>query len=117
MACYARPDFITQCVLVLAILFLSDTDNISRDRFRTLPFVLLISIFYDFIWLIFIQDMAKEGARDHGGLELPVKKFALTVTWIAWIFKFPFFFVLWKVSYNYLLDIKEVSDAPRIIKL
>ena len=32
-------------------------------------------------------------------------------------FKIPFFFVLWKVSYNYLIDIKEVRDAPRINKL
>ena len=27
------------------------------------------------------------------------------------------FFVLWKVSYNYLLDIKQVYEAPRIIKI
>ena len=25
--------------------------------------------------------------------------------------------MLWKVSYNYLIDIKGVKDAPRIIKL
>jgi len=31
--------------------------------------------------------------------------------------KFFIFFVLWKVSYNYLIDIKGVKDAPRIIKL
>jgi len=32
-------------------------------------------------------------------------------------YKVPFFFVIWKVSYNYLVDIKEVKDAPRITKL
>lgn len=32
-------------------------------------------------------------------------------------YKVPFFFVIWKVSYNYLIDIKEVRDAPRITKL
>lgn len=117
MACYARPDFITQIVCVLSILFLSESDHISRDKFRLLPFLLLLSIVYDFIWLIFIQDLVKDGQREHGGLESPVKVFAIHVTWIAWIFKFPFFFVLWKVSYNYLLDIKEITDAPRIIKL
>ena len=117
MACYARPDFITQMVCVLAILFLSDSETISRDAFRALPLVLLVSIVYDFIWLFFIQGLVAEAEHQEGGLELPVKLFALHITWIAWLFKFPFFFVLWKVSYNYLVDIKEVHDAPRIIKL
>ena len=27
------------------------------------------------------------------------------------------FFVLWKVSYNYLVDIKQCPDAPRITKI
>ena len=27
------------------------------------------------------------------------------------------FFVLWKVSYNYLVDVKGIVEAPRIIKL
>ena len=58
-----------------------------------------------------------EAEHQEGGLELPVKLFALHITWIAWFFKFPFFFVLWKASYNYLVDIKEIHDAPRIIKL
>ena len=117
MACYARPDFLTLVVCVLALLFLSDTDNINRDKFRLLPLMLLISIVYDFIWLFFIQDLKGDGQHEHGGLELSVKIFALRVTYIEFIFKFPFFLVLWKVSYNYLADIKEIKEAPRIIKL
>jgi hypothetical protein len=66
---------------------------------------------------MFIQDLANEGKREDGGREAVVKLFSLHVTWVAWFFKFPFFFVLWKVSYNYLIDIKEIRDAPRIIKL
>lgn len=66
---------------------------------------------------MFIQDLAGEGRREDGGREATVKVFSLRVTWIAFFFKFPFFFLLWKVSYNYLIDIKEVIDAPRIIKL
>lgn len=102
---------------MLSILFLSDAENISRDKFRLLPIILLISIIYDFVWLMFIQDLAGEGRREDGGREATVKVFSLRVTWIAFFFKFPFFFLLWKVSYNYLIDIKEVIDAPRIIKL
>ena len=117
MACYARPDFLTQLVCVIALLFLSEAENINRDKFRLLPLLLLLSIIYDFVWLFFIQDLKGEGQREHGGIENSVKKFSLHVTYIEFIYKIPFFFVLWKVSYNYLADIKEIKDAPRIIKL
>ena len=82
-----------------------------------LPILLLISIIYDAVWLLFIQDLAGEGIRQDGGREATVKKLALNVTWVAFFYKIPFFFVLWKVSYNYLIDIKEVKDAPRITRL
>ena len=117
MACYARPDFLTQLVCVVSLLFLSESENINRDKFRILPLLLLLSIIYDFVWLFFIQDLKGEGQREHGGIENSVKKFSLHVTYIEFIYKVPFFFVLWKVSYNYLADIKEIKDAPRIIKL
>ena len=61
--------------------------------------------------------MKGEGQHEHGGIELHVKILALHVTYIEFIYKFPFFLVLWKVSYNYLADIKEIKAAPRIIKL
>lgn len=76
-ACYARPDFITQIVIVLAVMFLSDTEQISRTKFRLLPLVLLLSIFYDFIWLFFLQDMSKEALISEGGIEANVKMFSL----------------------------------------
>lgn len=109
MACYARPDFLTQLVCVLSLLFLSDADNINRDKFRLLPLILLISIIYDFVWLFFIQDLKGDGQHEHGGLELNVKIFSLHVTHFEFFFKIPFFLVLWKVSYNYLADIKEIK--------
>jgi len=61
MACYARPDFLTLLVCVLTLLFLSDAENISRDKFRLLPFLLMLSIIYDFVWLFFIQDLKGDG--------------------------------------------------------
>jgi hypothetical protein len=82
-----------------------------------LPLLLLLSIVYDFVWLLFIQDLKGEGQREHGGIEKEVKKTALYITYVEFIYKVPFFFVLWKVSYNYLADVKEIKEAPRIIKL
>ena len=114
---FARPDFVTLVVIVLSLHYLSDAENINRDQFRLLPLLLFISIIYDFLWLFFIQDLRGEGEREHGGIEKHVKIFSLRVTYIEFIYKFPFLLVLWKVSYNYLLDIRQVKEAPRIAKL
>ena len=104
MACYAKPDFITTVVITLAILFLNDTEDINRDKFRLLPLVQLISIVYDFVWLFFVQNLSREGASNEGGLELPVKLFALQVAYIAFIFKVSFLTNLTLFLDNFLLS-------------
>mmetsp|Transcript_13101 Transcript_13101/g.22113 ORF Transcript_13101/g.22113 Transcript_13101/m.22113 type:complete len:98 (+) Transcript_13101:1401-1694(+) len=78
---------------------------------------MFVSILYDFFWLFFLQEMEREGAAAEGGLEASVKSFAITVSYVQFMFKIVVFFVLWKVSYNYLLDIKSVYEAPRIVKI
>ena len=115
-ACFYRADFCTTLVVVLAILFLNDATDVSRDKFRFLPLLQLFSIVYDFVWLFKVQDMVNEGSEE-GGLEASVRAFSVRVSYIALGFKFVAFFVLWKVSYNYLVDIKGIKDAPRMGKV
>lgn len=93
MACYARPDFLTTLVCTLTIFFLNDTEDINRDKFRSLPLIILISIIYDAIWLFSIQNMQREGAQAEGGLEQPVKQLAIQVAYIAFIFKVSSFLI------------------------
>lgn len=76
-ACVARPDFLTGIVCVLAIFYLSDNEDINRDKFRLLPLLQLFSIIYDFIWLFFIQNMVEEGEKTEKGLERSVKAFSV----------------------------------------
>lgn len=76
-ACIARPDFLTGLVCVLAIFYLSDNEEINRDKFRLLPLLQLFSIIYDFIWLFFVQNMVEEGEKTEKGLERSVKAFSV----------------------------------------
>ena len=115
-ACFYRADFCTTLVVVLAILFLNDATDVSRDKFRFLPVLQLFSIVYDFVWLFKVQDMVNEGSEE-GGLEAGVRAFSVQVSYVAFGFKWVAFFVLWKVSYNYLVDIKGIKDAPRMGKV
>ena len=75
-ACFSRADFLTGLVCALAIFFLNDSGDVSRDTFRFLPIVQLLSIVYDVIWLFFLQDMEREAASE-GGLETSVRAFSV----------------------------------------
>jgi len=103
-------------VCALAVLYLNDTEGLDRDHFRWLPLAQLISIGYDTTWLFLLQDMNNESLQE-AGVEASVKRFSLALSYVQYVFKFFIFFVLWKVSYNYLIDIKQCPDAPRITKL
>jgi hypothetical protein len=84
---FFRPDFLTSLVGALAIFYLNDNDNISREKFRYLPLFQLVSIAYDAIWLFGIQDLFREGAAEEGGLEAQIKNFSITMSYIAFGFK------------------------------
>lgn len=101
----------------MAVFFLSENDNIDRTKFKMLPAAIFISFIYDLVFLIFLQNMRSESVRVEGGMEAPVKNFALHLSYLTFAFKPFVFLILWKVSYNYLTDIKEIHEAPRITKL
>ena len=86
IACYARPDFLTQLTIVLAIFFLSNPDMVKRNHFRALPVLLLISMIYDAIYLFGVQEVQNEG-RAEGNIEAPVKAFAIEMAFVAFCYK------------------------------
>lgn len=71
-ACYARPDFLTQMVCVLALYFLT-VEGIDQSLFRMLPVAILVSIIYDVLYLFYIQTLADEGKDADGGREHQIK--------------------------------------------
>lgn len=115
-ACYGRPDFLTQLVCVLALYFLN-TDNLDQSMFRLLPLAVLMSFIYDIVYLFFIQTLANEGAKADGGREHSIKNFALYLSYATFGLKVAVFFVIWKVSFNFLDDFLEVNEAARHLKL
>lgn len=105
-ACYARPDFLTQITCALSVYYLAENEDIDRTKFRLLPLAILVSFIYDLVYLIFLQNLSREASRVEGGMEHRVKTFALYLSYITFAFKPIVFFVIWKVSYNFLTDVK-----------
>jgi hypothetical protein len=117
MSCFDRADHVTTVAGVLAIFYLNDSSDLNRNKFRYIPVMLLFSLVYDLIWLIWLNDREKEGKATEKGLESSIISFSLYVSYVNMFFKVVVFFMLWKVSFNYLVDVKGIADAPRIIKL
>ena len=69
MSCYARPDFITQLVIVMTLFYTSEFSNINGKKFRLLPVAILLSMVYDYVWLFHIQQLDKEALAE-GNMEL-----------------------------------------------
>jgi len=69
MSCYARPDFITQLVIVMTLFYTSEFSNINGKKFRLLPVAILLSMVYDYVWLFHIQQLDKEASAE-GNMEL-----------------------------------------------
>jgi hypothetical protein len=42
---------------------------------------------------------------------------ALHVSYLMLFFKPFLFFIIWKMSYNFLIDVKGIKDAPRVIRI
>ena len=79
MACYARPDLLTQLVCGLGLLHLTGILNMRRSEFRMLPFVLFVSIIYDVIYFVLFESQESEIRPDDGqvrGWDVKVKRFA-----------------------------------------
>lgn len=82
-----------------------------------LPFALLVSFIYDFIFLMWLDKSISASFRKDTPAESKVKHIAMHISYVVMIFK-PFaFFVLWKVAINYLTDIKQVDNASRYVQL
>merc|ERR1712147_418586 len=117
LSCFDRADYVTSVAGVMAIFFLNDTSGLNRNKFRALPVLLLFSLVYDFLWIFLLNDREKEGKATEKGLESNIISFSIYVSYANMFFKVVVFFMLWKVSFNYLVDVKGISEAPRIIKL
>ena len=83
---FFRTDFINLTVCTVAIYMMMNTDKIRKWTFRMLVMAIILSMVYDVIWVIMIQDFSSERPED-GGLEKTVRNFSLKMSLVSLVFR------------------------------
>ena len=103
---FKRPAFVNITVAALALYVLDNPQNISRQTFRGLVLLLVLSWAYDFIWLFFIDASVSEEDEEDGGNEYKLRRFIRLLSYIALMFKVILVLVFWKDSLDFRNIIK-----------
>lgn len=103
---FKRPAFVNITVAALALYVLDNPQNISRQTFRGLVLLLVLSWAYDFIWLFFIDSSVSEEDEEDGGNEYKLRRFIRLLSYIALMFKVILVLVFWKDSLDFRNIIK-----------
>ena len=82
---FFRTDFINLTVCTSAIYMILNTERIQKWTFRILVFGIFISLIYDLIFFLFIQDFNND--QTDGGVEKNVRSFSLTVSYFSFFFR------------------------------
>ena len=88
LTCIYRADFLTLTAVSLAFYQLDNTDTLRRSHFRILVLMIFISIVYDLLWLLLLNNYAKD--EIDGGVERTVKRISLGLSWISLFFRVSF---------------------------
>jgi len=96
-----RNCFLSITVASLALYVLEFPQSISRQTFRGLVLLLVISWVYDFLTLFLIDSSAAEEDEEDGGNEYKLRRFTRLIAYIALIFKVIVVLVFWKDSLDF----------------
>ena len=87
-------------------------NGIKRSVFRMLVVFLLISFFYDLVYLVFLHNSNADDEADSTAIN--VRRFAYFFAWISFAFRPVVIVVFWKDSLNFrhVIRNKSISEAP-----
>jgi|688.fasta_scaffold250556_2 hypothetical protein len=90
MTSFYKPDFLTQTAMALALFYFTFPDYTRRSSFRELNLVIVTSIVFDLIWIIFITDY-HQNTEGQDKSEASIRRFSLNCCYGS---------LIWRVSIN-----------------
>jgi len=101
-----RNCFLSITVASLALYVLEFPQSISRQTFRGLVLLLVVSWVYDFVQLFLIDSSSSEEDEEDGGNEYKLRRFTRLFSYISLFFKVIVVLVFWKDSLDFRNIIK-----------
>ena len=106
-----KPSVVSLTVAMLALYVLDNPQSISRQTFRGLVLLLVVSWVYDFLWLFLFSVSAAEEDEEDGGNEYKLRRFVRLITYINFLFKVIVVLVFWKDSLDFRNIIRKGQKA------
>ena len=98
---WKRNCFLSLTVGALALYVLEYPEVITRQTFRGLVLLIVISWVYDFLQLFMLDASVSEEDEEDGGNEYKLRRFTRLLSYIALIFKVIVVLVFWKDSLDF----------------
>ena len=109
---FGRPDFLNLTIVTLCILQINEPRFLRRNYFRLLILVVIVSIFYDIYWTLYLssefskdQQNPEESAVDVYHKQNAVMWTIFNIMWKAFVF-LP---TIWRVSLDFKAILKDHS--------
>lgn len=101
MTQFHRKDQLTIGACAIAIYILQYPEDFRRASFRGLVLMLFVSVIYDVLWFHMTDDLNDDS---DGGVERGIKQFALSVSYLGFIWKVSISSIVNLTFYTSLLD-------------
>jgi len=113
---WKRNVFLSITVGALALYVLDYPEVITRQTFRGLVLLIVVSWVYDFLQLFFIDASVSTEDEEDGGNEATLRRFTRLLSYIALIFKVIVVLVFWKDSLDFrnIISQKAASSDDEI---
>ena len=80
---FYRADFVTLTAVALSLYYLDKPENCRRVYFRYLVLLIFVSLFYDFLFLFWLNEY---GEHDGSG-ESSLRRFSIVMSWISFCWR------------------------------
>lgn len=109
---FGRPDFLNLTIVTLCILQINEPRFLRRNYFRLLILMVIISIFYDIYWTLYLSsEFSKDQQNpEESAVDVYHKQNAVTWTIFNIVWKaFVFLPTIWRVSLDFKAILKDHS--------
>lgn len=113
---FYKPDFLSIAVVTLGLYVVQHPVTIKRATFRGLVLLLFISIIYDLIFMLLIDNPARDDAIDSGTTGT-LRGVAWYIVWTSVFFRPIVIMIFWKDSLSFRTIIKNQGAQKQEDKL
>jgi hypothetical protein len=102
LVCFIKTDFINLTVVLILLKTKYYAEDVKRIELRMAAFAILLSWIFDLIWMFFhLGAWFSRFNPEHSDVEVSIRRFCATITFVSFVFRIVLFVVTWKISVEF----------------